>query len=97
MSQAVFWSDSQNVLWWIHGHSRDFKPFVANRVGEIQTSTDPEQWRYIPTSLNPADILSRGMTAADLAKCDRWWKGPEFLRKPEEAWPTKVIKDNHTG
>ena len=97
MSQAVFWSDSQNVLWWKHGHSRDFKPFVANRVGEIQTSTDPEQWRYIPTSLNPADILSRGMTAADLAKCDRWWKGPEFLRKPEEAWPTKVIKDNHTG
>ena len=97
MSKAVFWSDSQNVLWWIHGHSRDFKPFVANRVGEIQTSTDPEQWRYIPTSLNPADILSRGMTAADLAKCDRWWKGPEFLRKPKEAWPTKVIKDNHAG
>ena len=97
MSQAVVWSDSQNVLWWIHGHSRDFKPFVANRVGEIQTSTDPEQWRYIPTSLNPADILSRGMTAADLAKCDRWWKGPEFLRKPEEALPTKVIKNNHTG
>ena len=59
MSQAVFWSDSQNDLWWIHGHSRDFKPFVANWVGEIQTSTDPEQWRYIPTSLNPADILSR--------------------------------------
>ena len=97
MSRAVFWSDSQNVLWWIHGHSRDFKPFVANRVGEIQTSTNPEQWRYIPNGLNPADILSRGMTAADLENCERWWKGPEFLRKPEEAWPTKVIKDNHTG
>ena len=37
------------------------------------------------------------MTAAELAKCDRRWKGPEFLRKPEEVWPTKVIKDNHTG
>ena len=37
------------------------------------------------------------MTAADLAKCDRWWKGAEFLKKPEDAWPTKVIKDNHTG
>ena len=33
MSQAVFSSDSQNVLWLIYGHSRDFKPFVANRVG----------------------------------------------------------------
>ena len=36
------------------------------------------------------------MTAADLAKCGRWLIGPEFLRKPEEAWPTKVIKNNHT-
>ena len=38
----------------------------------------------------------QGMTAADLAKCDRWLKGPEFLRKPKEACQTKVIKDNHT-
>ena len=49
------------VLWWIRGRSRQFKPFVANRVGEIQSNTDPEQWRYVPTGMNPADILSRGM------------------------------------
>ena len=36
------------------------------------------------------------MTAADLAKCGRWLKGPEFLRKPEEAWPTKITKYSHT-
>ena len=69
-SQQIFWSDSQNVLWWIRGCSRDFKPFVANRVGEIKTCTSPEQWRYIHTSLNPADILSRGMKTADLIDCD---------------------------
>ena len=97
MSQAVFWSDSQKVLWWLHGHSRDFKPFVANWVGEIQTSTKSGAVEIYTNQLNPADILSRGMTAADLTQCDRWLKGPEFLRKPEEAWPTKVIKDNHTG
>ena len=96
-SQQIFWSDSQNVLWWIRGRSRDFKPFVANRVGEIQTSTIPEQWIYITTSLNPADILSRGMKTADLINCDRWWTGPEFLRKSDVAWPTKVINDKHTG
>ena len=33
LGQAVFWSDSMNVLWWIRGRSRIFKPFVANRVG----------------------------------------------------------------
>ena len=34
LAQAVFWSDSMNVLWWIRGRSRIFKPFVANRVGD---------------------------------------------------------------
>ena len=31
-----FWSDIMNVLWWIRGYSRSFKPFVAHRVGQIQ-------------------------------------------------------------
>ena len=96
-SQSVFWSDSLNVLWWIRGHSRDFKPFVANRVGEIQTYTSPEQWKYIPTDLNPADILSRGIKAAELSECERWWGGPEFLHQSEAAWPTRNLHDQHTG
>ena len=29
------WTDSTNVLHWIRNQSREFKPFVANRVGEI--------------------------------------------------------------
>ena len=96
-SQLMFWSDSRNALWWIRGHSRNFKPFVANRVGEIQTSTNPEQWRHVPTTLNPADILSRGMKTADLLECVRWWTGPDFLKQSEAAWPTKTIDGIHTG
>ena len=95
-SQSIFWSDSLNVLWWIRGHSRGFKPFVANRVGEIQTYTSPEQWKYVPTNLNPADILSRGIKAAELVDCERWWRGPGFLRQSETAWPTKDLHDRHT-
>lgn len=85
------------MLWWIRGRSREFKPFVANRVGEIQTYTNPEQWKYVPTSLNPADVLSRGMKAVDLIDCDRWWKGPEFLRQSEASWPKKALNDPATG
>ena len=92
MSTTVFWSDSVNVLWWVRGRSRQFKPFVANRAGEIQSKSDPDKWRYVPTSINPADLLSRGMRAADLKTCDKWWKGPEFLLQPVETWPlNKVI------
>ena len=41
LSEAVFWSDSMNVLWWIRERSRKFKPFLANQVGEIQSLTNP--------------------------------------------------------
>ena len=96
-SQLMFWSDSRNVLWWIRGHSRNFKPFVANRVGEMQTSTNPEQWRHVPNTLNPADILSRGMKTADLLECDRRWTGPDFLKQSEAVWPSKKIEGKRTG
>ncbi len=78
LNQSTFWSDSLNVLWWIRGKSREFKPFVANRIGEIQTNTSPEQWRYVPTSVNPADLLSRGIVQWILHNQNSWWTGPEF-------------------
>ena len=97
MSSSIFWSDSLNVLWWIRGRSREFKPFVANRIGEIQTSTDPEQWKYIPTDQNPADILSRGMTTTELLDCTAWWRGPEFLSQPEDTWPINKLLSKPSG
>ena len=35
MKDATFWVDSMNVFHWVHRRSRDYKPFVAHRVGEI--------------------------------------------------------------
>lgn len=35
----MFWSDSMDVIYWVHGQNKSFKPFVANRVGEIQALT----------------------------------------------------------
>ena len=52
------WVDSLVVLHWICGQG-SYKQFVANRVAKI--CAHPEiQWRYVPTSDNPADIASRG-------------------------------------
>ena len=56
-SHRTFWSDSMDVLYWFRGYSEKFKPFVANRVGEIQALTSPNQWRYVPNKQNPADLL----------------------------------------
>ena len=87
VKHVKFWCDSMNKLWWIRGHSRSFRPFVANRVGEIQSMTSPEQWRYDSTKDNPADHLTRGMASSALACNEQWWKGSEFLRMDEEEWP----------
>ncbi|GFU48329.1 pro-Pol polyprotein [Trichonephila clavipes] len=43
-TRAFFWTDSQVTLHWIKGPSHRWKPFVANRVREIQSLTDPNSW-----------------------------------------------------
>ena len=91
LSEAVFWSDSMNVLWWIKGRSRKFRPFVPNRIGEIQSLSNPKQWRYVPTNENPADFLTRGMTVSGMAEKVTWWSGPDFLEKEESDWPVNHV------
>ena len=56
-------------------------------MGEIQSKSDPSQWRHVPGELNVADDLSRGISVKELS--GRWSNGPEFLRQPEEQWPPK--------
>ena len=80
-----YWTDSMNVLWWVRNHSRKFKPFVENRISEIQSLSSPEKWNHLKTKENPADLLSRGMSAKDLAKINLWWYGPETLKDKNEV------------
>ena len=89
---TTFWIDSLNVGYWIKGHSRQYKTFVAHRVGEIHESTNPEQWRYVPTKLNPADRGTRGLTVDELKNDECWWQGPEFLRQSELKWPERKFE-----
>ena len=83
--KTVLFLDSKIVLAWICSEARSFKPFVSVRVGEIQSNTDPAQWRHIPGELNVADDVSRGIPATSLV--ERWKHGPKFLCLPEEEWP----------
>ena len=89
-----YWSDSSTVLCWIRSESRRYHTFVANRVAEIQDSSKVNDWRHVPGSMNPADIVSRGCSASELCKneCD-WLKGPSFLSLPPETWPAEPSHD----
>jgi hypothetical protein len=58
---------------------------VSVRVGEIQSNSDPCQWRHIPVEINIADDVSRGIQVEQLE--GQWQRGPDFLYLPESEWP----------
>lgn len=80
------WTDSNIAICWIKGSSAKWKPYVANRVREIQSLTEPEIWHHCPGQTNPADLITRKRKLLDLINCDLWWSGPQWLRE-EGNWP----------
>jgi hypothetical protein len=66
--------------------------FVGNRVAEIQDQAKGFKFRHIRSNHNPADIISRGISAYELSTSDFWWYGPEFLKKAQENWPQSMLE-----
>ncbi|KAH7720558.1 Pao retrotransposon peptidase family protein [Aphelenchoides avenae] len=63
--------------------------WTENRLKEIRRLRDslPIQFRHVPTEDNPADIVSRGIPAAALQNCEKWWHGAPFLGFDTSRWP----------
>ncbi len=61
-----FYCDSKVVLGYIYNQSRCFFVYVHNRVQRIRQSTSPDQWSYVPTVQNPADLATRSVLASQL-------------------------------
>ena len=90
--RVCLWTDSAVVLRYLKSTSKRFATFVANRVQRIRELTSCACWRYVPTTCNPADVASRGVPAVDSKRMELWLKGPDFLWKGEESWPTDIDK-----
>lgn len=82
-----YYTDSKVVLGYIYNQTRRFYVYVHNRVQRILQSTHPNQWKYVPSELNPADCASRSVTAAQLSSTT-WLEGPAFLLKPSVQVPS---------
>ncbi|TWW54543.1 hypothetical protein D4764_0103490 [Takifugu flavidus] len=73
-----FFTDSKIVLGYICNSTRRFYMYVSNRVIRIRRSTHPDQWHYVPTELNPADVATRTIPSTQLQR-RIWFSGPAFL------------------
>lgn len=74
----TFWTDSQVVLGYLKNTAKRFHVYVTNRIQQVRDNSDPKNWFYVPTSVNPADHASRGMNVDQLIKSN-WFRGPQFL------------------
>nr|XP_054587186.1 uncharacterized protein LOC129152930 [Nothobranchius furzeri] len=85
--------DSQTVLGAIQRESYGFQTFFANRVDDIQSSTDIQDWWWIPGPANIADVITRGASPNALTDDSEWQSGPKFLQLPDDEWPNKSARD----
>ena len=74
--RVYFWTDSHNS-----------KPFIAHWVKEINESFPTAMWSFTPSADNPANLLTRGLSAIQLKSSRLWTCGPDWLLD-RSTWPT---------
>ena len=82
----LMWSDSQIVLHWLKSQ-KQLPAFVHHRITEIRSKLPKAEWRYCPTLENPADLLTRRISAEALLSSTLWKNGPTWLAKTDK-WPS---------
>ena len=86
-----FLTDSTVVLSQICSESVMLNVFNSHHLGEIQSTTRAEDWRYVPENI--ADIATRPTCKpADLAPCSVYQNGPDLLGHVEKEWPVKTVE-----
>ena len=81
------WIDAKVVLSWLTQYDIR-ETFVHNRVKQIRELVCKENTTilYVPSGLNPADLITKEQDALKFSKNEVWFKGPEFLNN-KENWP----------
>ena len=94
--RVFFWCDSQCALKQIKGRQLRPDTFVQNRLSVIRAKTRTEDWHYVNTKDNPADIVSRELKSSDLLLWDIFHHGPLFLRSPDWEAPEAGTEEPET-
>ena len=93
--------DAQVVLTWVLSDSIKTKSiYTKNRVRNIHEMKSqleekyqiPFHFKYVPTSQNPADLLTRGLKLEKFKDNLLFWiKGPSWLSSDPVVWPTSDL------
>lgn len=87
-----FWTDSEIVLRWIHNPNHRLIKYAIGPIEEILRTTERTDWKYVPTTQNPADICTKFKQFDFADQNSLWFTGPEYLRHSPESWPQLPAK-----
>lgn len=82
-AKKVIWSDSKCALTWVT--TPKLLPPAIERVAAAVKTHEIDEFRYVPSKLNRADIATRGATVDELQESN-WWSGPQWVLEPN-LWP----------
>ena len=87
-------TDSQVALHWIGCPRTKLKTWVRNRSIECNRLSNIEDWRYVESKNNIADLGTRkGAKLADVGPESDWINGFEWMRGDEDSFPLKPISE----
>ena len=88
--------DASIIIGMLKNISLKFDTYTAPRITEIQMNTEVEDWYWVDTSENPADLSTRGKcTVEDLGPGTMWREGPDWLKGPRENWKVRSDFKKH--
>ena len=67
-------------------YEKEHRKAVKKSGTEIQTLTQPAEWRFVPGDQNVADLATRSNTERKNYE-KLWIEGPDFLKETENHWP----------
>ena len=86
--KRYFLTDSSAVLGMITGDCSAFKEFVGTRTGEIKNKSEVEEWFWVPTKENMADLGTRDDVVPEMMMPkSAYLCGSEWMNKDESSWP----------
>ena len=93
-AEIIIFSDSTTVLSWIFDWTKRFMTFENFRLKKIRMLSKLHEWMYIHTSLNPADLSSKGIDADDEKSWAFFHDGPSFFRMKRSQWEAENPQPN---
>ena len=92
--RSYIWNDNKPALAWC-SQTEIKDTYIHNRVKLIRQRCPDTIIKYVPTHENPADILTREITAEGLKNSQLWWKAPKWITQPTQ-WPvTEQVYNLH--